>query len=55
MLGKVVWGKGFHELLQRVEEHNSSSEGQDFPLEMDVYGNGEDIHSVGGCVQVESN
>ena len=45
-LGKVVWGKGFHELLQRVEEHNSSAEGSSCPLEMDVYGSGEDLESV---------
>ena len=45
-LGKVVWGKGFHELLQRVEEHNSSSDGTSYPLEMDVYGSGEDFESV---------
>ena len=45
-LGKVVWGKGFHELLQRVEEHNASEEGAAFPLEMDVFGSGEDFSEV---------
>lgn len=45
-LGKVVWGKGFQELLERVEEHNSSAAGKDFPLEMDVYGSGEDLDAV---------
>ena len=45
-LGKVVWGKGFHELLQRVEEHNVSSDGAEFKLEMDVFGSGEDFGSV---------
>ena len=45
-LGKVVWGKGFHELLRRVEEHNTSGDGRDCPLQMDVYGDGEDLHAV---------
>ena len=45
-LGKVVWGKGFHELLQRVEEHNKSEDGASFPLELDVYGSGEDFSDV---------
>jgi digalactosyldiacylglycerol synthase len=45
-LGKVVWGKGFHELLERVEAHNTSADGAAYPLELDVYGNGEDFHSV---------
>ena len=45
-LGKVVWGKGFHELLQRVEEHNSSADGAKYPLEMDVFGSGEDFDAV---------
>jgi digalactosyldiacylglycerol synthase len=45
-LGKVVWGKGFHELLQRVEEHNKSEDGASFPLELDVFGSGEDFSDV---------
>ena len=45
-LGKVVWGKGFHELLKRVEEHNASEDGASFPLEMDVFGSGEDFSEV---------
>ena len=45
-LGKVVWGKGFHELLQRVEEHNSSAAGSTHPLSMDVFGSGEDLDDV---------
>ena len=45
-LGKVVWGKGFHELLQCVEEHNASASGASFPLEMDVFGSGEDFSDV---------
>ena len=45
-LGKVVWGKGFHELLQRVEEHNSSDAGSTHPLSMDVFGSGEDLDDV---------
>jgi digalactosyldiacylglycerol synthase len=46
-LGKVVWGKGYHELLDCVEKHNSNSEyGSSCPISMDVYGNGEDLESV---------
>ena len=46
-LGKVVWGKGYHELLDCVEKHNANSEyGQTCPISMDVYGNGEDLESV---------
>ena len=45
-LGKVVWGKGFHELLQRVEEHNSSDAGSTHPLSMDVFGSGEDLDDI---------
>jgi digalactosyldiacylglycerol synthase len=46
-LGKVVWGKGYHELLDCVEKHNANAEyGQTCPISMDVYGNGEDLESV---------
>ena len=45
-LGKVVWGKGFNELLQRVEEHNGTDAGATHPLKLDVYGNGEDFDDV---------
>jgi len=45
-LGKVVWGKGYKELLDRVSEHNSSETGKECPLEMDVFGNGEDLDAV---------
>jgi len=45
-LGKVVWGKGFHELLQCVEAHNASASGASFPLELDVFGSGEDFSDV---------
>jgi len=45
-LGKVVWGKGFHELLQCVETHNASASGASFPLELDVFGSGEDFSDV---------
>ena len=45
-LGKVVWGKGYKELLDRVSEHNSSESGKECPLEMDVFGNGEDLDAV---------
>lgn len=45
-LGKVVWGKGYKELLDRVSEHNNSETGKECPLEMDVFGNGEDLDAV---------
>ncbi|ACO70473.1 glycosyltransferase family 4 protein [Micromonas commoda] len=45
-LGKVVWGKGFNELLRRVEEHNTSETGVTHPLKLDVFGNGEDFDDV---------
>ncbi len=45
-LGKVVWGKGFHELLTRVEEHNASPAGVTHTLELDVFGSGEDFDAV---------
>ena len=45
-LGKVVWGKGFHELLRRVDEHNTSADGAKYPLQMDVFGSGEDLDAV---------
>ena len=45
-LGKVVWGKGYKELLDRVSEHNGSERGRDCPLELDVFGNGDDFTEV---------
>lgn len=45
-LGKVVWGKGYKELLDRVSEHNGSESGRDCPLELDVFGNGDDFTEV---------
>ncbi|OUS43639.1 digalactosyldiacylglycerol synthase [Ostreococcus tauri] len=45
-LGKVVWGKGYKELLDRVSEHNGSENGRDCPLELDVFGNGDDFTEV---------
>jgi len=45
-LGKVVWGKGFNELLRRVEEHNTSEAGVAHPLKLDVFGTGEDFDDV---------
>ena len=45
-LGKVVWGKGYKELLDRVSEHNVSETGQECPLELDVFGNGDDFAEV---------
>jgi digalactosyldiacylglycerol synthase len=45
-LGKVVWGKGYKELLDRVSEHNVSEDGRECPLELDVFGNGDDFAEV---------
>jgi len=42
-LGKVVWGKGYTELLDLVEKHNSESETK---LSLDVYGDGDDLSEV---------
>ncbi|WIA41577.1 hypothetical protein OEZ86_008941 [Tetradesmus obliquus] len=42
-LGKVLWAKGYTELLQRLQEHSSAT-GQHVPV--DVYGAGPDLQEV---------
>lgn len=41
-IGKMVWSKGYSELLQLLLEHQGELSG----LEMDLYGNGEDSDQV---------
>lgn len=42
-LGKVLWAKGYTELLERLQEHTSAT-GQN--VEVDVYGSGPDLPAV---------
>jgi hypothetical protein len=42
-LGKVLWAKGYTELLERLQEHTSAT-GQN--VEVDVYGSGPDLSAV---------
>lgn len=39
-LGKVLWAKGYTELLERLNEHAAVT-GE--PINVDVYGNGPDL------------
>lgn len=41
-IGKMVWGKGYTELLQLLGEHQTELTG----LKMELYGNGEDSDEV---------
>ncbi|XP_073004557.1 digalactosyldiacylglycerol synthase 1, chloroplastic-like [Typha latifolia] len=41
-LGKMVWAKGYRELIDLLAKHKSDLEG----FKLDVYGNGEDSHEV---------
>lgn len=41
-IGKMVWSKGYKELLQLLKEHQKELAG----LEVDLYGNGEDSAQV---------
>lgn len=42
-IGKVVWGKGYTELLDLVEKHRAAGGSE---LEVDVYGGGDDLGEV---------
>eukprot|EP00882_Tetradesmus_deserticola_P034852 GHRQ01040153.1.p2 GENE.GHRQ01040153.1~~GHRQ01040153.1.p2 ORF type:complete len:108 (-),score=66.49 GHRQ01040153.1:250-573(-) len=42
-LGKVLWAKGYTELLQRLQEHSSAT-GDNVPV--DVFGTGPDLPEV---------
>lgn len=44
-IGKVVWAKGYRELLERVKEYNATALPSD-KLAMDVFGNGDDFKDV---------
>uniref|UniRef100_A0A0D3HIG8 Digalactosyldiacylglycerol synthase 1, chloroplastic n=1 Tax=Oryza barthii TaxID=65489 RepID=A0A0D3HIG8_9ORYZ len=41
-LGKMVWAKGYRELIDLYAKHKSDLEG----IKLDIYGNGEDSHEV---------
>jgi digalactosyldiacylglycerol synthase len=41
-IGKMVWGKGYTELIQLLSEHQTKLTG----LKMELYGNGEDADEV---------
>lgn len=41
-LGKMVWAKGYRELIDLLSKHKSDLEG----FNVDVYGNGEDSQAV---------
>lgn len=41
-LGKMVWAKGYKELLDMFAKHKNDLDG----FKLDVYGNGEDAHEV---------
>ncbi|CAN1277668.1 Digalactosyldiacylglycerol synthase 1, chloroplastic [Linum perenne] len=41
-LGKMVWAKGYRELIDLLSKHKSDLDG----FKLDVYGNGEDAHEV---------
>ena len=44
-IGKVVWAKGYLELLERVKEYNATAASKD-KLIMDVFGDGDDFKAV---------
>lgn len=41
-LGKMVWAKGYRELIDLLEKHRTDLDG----FSLDVFGNGEDAHEV---------
>ena len=45
-IGKVVWGKGYTELLDLVQKHCSSPAASSTPVSVDVFGGGDDLAAV---------
>lgn len=41
-LGKMVWAKGYRELIDLLAKHKNDLDG----FKLDVFGNGEDAHEV---------
>ena len=50
-IGKVVWGKGYTELLDLVQKHCGSAAGASAPLSVDVFGGGDDLAAVRSSAQ----
>uniref|UniRef100_A0A803QMY5 Digalactosyldiacylglycerol synthase 1, chloroplastic n=1 Tax=Cannabis sativa TaxID=3483 RepID=A0A803QMY5_CANSA len=46
-LGKMVWAKGYRELIELLAKHKSDLSG----FKLDVFGNGEDAHEVKSAAQ----
>ncbi|CAI9097601.1 OLC1v1034070C3 [Oldenlandia corymbosa var. corymbosa] len=46
-LGKMVWAKGYKELIDLLSKHKNDLDG----FKLDVYGNGEDAHEVKSMAQ----
>lgn len=46
-LGKMVWAKGYKELIDLLAKHKKDLDG----FNLDVYGNGEDAHEVQSTAQ----
>ena len=45
-IGKVVWGKGYTELLDLVQKHCSGPAAASTPVKVDVFGGGDDLNAV---------
>ena len=50
-LGKMVWAKGYRELIDLLAKHQNELEG----FKLDVYGNGEDSHEVQSLREVSEH
>lgn len=46
-LGKMVWAKGYRELIDLLSKHKTDLDG----FNLDVFGNGEDAHEVQGTAK----
>ena len=49
-IGKVLWAKGYLELIERVKEYNAAAAPKD-RLELDVFGDGDDFKDVKGTAE----